>query len=49
MERFDPILADPSRELTPRQRRLLGDLGDTNPSPYRPSGQHELMTGHPAL
>ncbi|WP_041802101.1 phytanoyl-CoA dioxygenase family protein [Rhodopseudomonas palustris] len=42
-ERFDPILADHGRKLTPRQRRLLGDLGEEGASPYRPRFQDEIM------
>lgn len=45
VERFDPILADPARLLTPRQRRLLGDLGDESPSPYRPLQQEAIILG----
>ena len=44
-ERFDPVLTDPSRTLTPRQRRLLGDLGEETPGPYRPSDQHQIIDG----
>lgn len=44
-ERFDPVLTDPARSLTPRQRRLLGDLGEEAPSPYRPANQLEIITG----
>lgn len=46
LERFDPILTDPARSLTARQRRLLGDLGEENPSPYRPMNQHEIIDGN---
>jgi hypothetical protein len=45
LERFDPVLTDPTRDLTPRQRRLLGDLGDHQPSPYRPLQQESLILG----
>ena len=42
-ERFDPILADHGRKLTPRQRSLLGDLGEEGSSPYRPRFQEEII------
>lgn len=45
MERFDPVLTDISRTLTARQRRLLGDLGEEDPSPYRPTNQNEIIYG----
>jgi len=44
-ERFDPILADHSRKLTARQRRLLGDLGEQGASPYRPPFQDQIIAG----
>ena len=44
-ERFDPVLTDTSRELTRRQRRLLGDFGLDNPGPYRPAHQAEIIYG----
>lgn len=44
-ERFDPVLTDTSRELTRRQRRLLGDFGLDNPGPYRPANQAEIIYG----
>jgi hypothetical protein len=44
-ERFDPVLTDPKRELTPRQRRILGDLGGESPGPYRPHEQNQLIAG----
>jgi hypothetical protein len=44
-ERFDPVLTDPERNLTPRQRRVLGDLGHESPGPYRPHEQHEIIAG----
>lgn len=43
LERFDPVLTDTGRKFTARQRRLLGDLGEINPSPYRPSNQENLI------
>jgi len=45
LERFDPLLADESRTFTPRQRRLLGDFGLEDPTPYRPAHQEELIFG----
>jgi hypothetical protein len=45
-ERFDPVLTDTSRALTPRQRRLLGDFGLENPTAYRPHLQDELILGN---
>jgi ectoine hydroxylase-related dioxygenase (phytanoyl-CoA dioxygenase family) len=45
-ERYDPVLTDPSRTLTMRQRRLLGDFGMDNPGPYRPSKQAEIIYGY---
>lgn len=45
LERFDPVLTDPARSMTPRQRRLLGDLGEETPSPYRPAKQLEIIHG----
>lgn len=44
-ERFDPVLTDTSRELTRRQRRLLGDFGLDNPGPYRPANQAQIIYG----
>lgn len=44
-ERFDPVLTDSGRKFTPRQRRLLGDLGVDSPGPYRPSNQAEIIYG----
>ena len=44
-ERFDSVLADDSRSLTIRQRRVLGDFGSENPSPYRPLNQDEVILG----
>jgi hypothetical protein len=44
-ERFDPVLTDPGRTLTMRQRRLLGDFGLNSPGPYRPSNQAEIVYG----
>lgn len=44
-ERFDPVLTDPNRTLTPRQRRVLGDLGEESPGPYRPHDQHQIIAG----
>jgi len=44
-ERFDPVLTDPTRELTKRQRRLLSDFGMENPGPYRPANQAEIIYG----
>lgn len=43
LERFDPVLTDPRRTLTARQRRVLGDLGMENSSPYRPLNQDEII------
>lgn len=43
LERFDPVLTDPARKLTARQRRLLGDLGEIKPSPYRPLNQENII------
>ena len=45
-ERFDPVLTDPGRKLTPRQRRLLGDFGMESAGPYRPRDQEEIIYGH---
>jgi hypothetical protein len=45
LERFDPILADSTRTLTARQRRLLGDFGMDSPNPYRPLNQEEIIFG----
>lgn len=45
-ERFDPVLNDPGRKLTQRQRRVLGDLGMGSPGPYRPQNQDEIIYGH---
>jgi hypothetical protein len=45
MERFDPVLTDPERTLTPRQRRLLGDFGAGDSSPYRPPDQDAIIVG----
>lgn len=45
LERFDPVLTDPGRNLTPRQRRLLGDFGTKDPSPYRPIDQEAIISG----
>jgi hypothetical protein len=45
LERFDPVLTDPNRALTPRQRRLLGDFGNEDPNPYRPAKQVDLIYG----
>ena len=45
LERFDPVLTDPGRVLTPRQRRVLGDLGTDNPGVYRPARQDDLILG----
>jgi hypothetical protein len=46
LERYDSILADGERNLTPRQRRVLGDWGidDTN-GPYNPPDQAEVIYG----
>lgn len=50
VERFDAVLADSTRALTPRQRRLLGDFGTENPSPQRAPHQVEIIHGvEPAL
>lgn len=46
VERFDAVLADRTRQLTPRQRRVLGDFGTTSPSPQRAPEQPEIMYGH---
>jgi hypothetical protein len=43
LERFDPVLVDPQRTLSRRQRRLLGDFAMGDESPYRPSDQDEVM------
>lgn len=43
LDRFDPILAEPSRKLTKRQRRLLGDFGEGDSNPYRPSDQDNII------
>lgn len=48
-ERFDPVLTDPDRTLTARQRRLLGDFGANSPGPYRPSNQDEIIYGRSGL
>ncbi len=45
LERFDPVLTDPARKLTARQRRLLGDFGADEPNPYRPLRQDEIIRG----
>ncbi|HXA16683.1 MAG TPA: phytanoyl-CoA dioxygenase family protein [Thermoanaerobaculia bacterium] len=45
IERFDPVLTDPNRTLTLRQRRLLGDFGADDPNPYRPSSQNQIIFG----
>lgn len=45
LERFDPVLTDPDRSFTARQRRLLGDLGAEDASPYRPPDQDRLILG----
>jgi hypothetical protein len=45
LERFDPVLVDPNARLTARQRRLLGDLGQESPSPYRPVSQEAILMG----
>jgi hypothetical protein len=45
LEFFHGLLSDPKREFTPRQRRILGDLGDEFPSPYRPHNQINIITG----
>jgi hypothetical protein len=44
-ERFDPVLTDPKRRFTRRQRRLLGDFGIDSPGAYRPSNQSEIIYG----
>jgi hypothetical protein len=44
-ERFDPVLNDPRRKLTLRQRRVLGDLGDDSPGAYRPKNQNAIIYG----
>lgn len=46
VERFDSVLADRTRALTPRQRRVLGDFGTRSPSPQRAPEQAELIYGH---
>lgn len=43
LERFDPVLTDPNRTLTPRQRRVLGDFGADDASPYRPPDQDTII------
>jgi hypothetical protein len=43
LERFDPVLTDPDRKLTVRQRRVLGDFGADDSSPYRPRDQDEII------
>src|SRR5512140_1389059 len=48
LERFDPVLTDPARKLTARQRRLLGDFGADEPNPYRPLHQDEIIRGEGA-
>jgi len=45
LERFDPVLSDPRRNLTARQRRVLGDLGDDSPGAYRPTNQDAIIYG----
>lgn len=44
-ERFDPVLTEPGRSLTTRQRRLLCDFGMDSPGPYRPANQDEIIYG----
>ena len=44
-ERFDPVLNDPGRKLTLRQRRVLGDLGNDSPGAYRPLDQQAIIHG----
>lgn len=44
-ERFDFVLTDTRRRLTPRQRRLLGDFGGGSSSPYRPHQQLDVIQG----
>jgi hypothetical protein len=48
LERFDPILTEPGRTLTTRQRRLLGDFGTETPNPYRPAHQEAIIYGDTA-
>ena len=45
LEAFHTVLTDPTREFTTRQRRILGDLGDKFPSPYRPLNQEKIVAG----
>jgi len=45
-ERFDPVLNDPNRTLTMRQRRVLGDLGTDSPGAYRPRNQDQIIYDH---
>jgi phytanoyl-CoA hydroxylase len=47
---FDTVSSDILKQLSPRQRRLLGDIGP-DPGPkdyYKPAGQLELMDGRSA-
>jgi len=46
LERYDPILADRDRKLTPRQRRVLGDWGTNTKGPYKPPDQEEIIYGY---
>ena len=45
VERFDAVLADRTRRLTPRQRRVLGDFGTSSPNPQRAPQQEEIIFG----
>ncbi len=44
LDKLDFVLGDLDRDLTPRQRRLLGDLGPSL-SPYKPVNQHAIIHG----